>query len=467
MSDTAALVNRFQDSAPFTRNDSTFATIGFLPAELLLEIFGHCVANHPISPLTLRKVSWLWQKLIDTSPYLWRTVSLSDADPDCNVSEPQALLWRRKCQPQKFDVELNLQDTDHILPLLSPLLSSIDRWRTFRLRGKREEEIRVDDLNITSDCLTHLHVFLHDSEQDEFDEDEPRISISPTSPDQSISFSLSVWVSRIPTTGINPPLRFVHVSIAEDGQIGPHTQPKFILEFLTSCPELESFYLSGWPHDDAVIRPLPIVNLPNLVSLHLKSTCFARALLSSLNTPRLQNLLLSHLNVDFQLPTESPEEGDSEDEARDFSQSPWSDQATGMGLRKLIQRCHPPIRILEMDFCDMRTKDFRYVFDRLHLLQDFHIVASDMSDKVIAMLRPVKEENGVRVRLPRLQKLRLINCQQLSGKAITEAIAARVKWTDTVYPDYTLSEVIISGCEGVSPLDREALSTELGPRLRT
>ncbi|PPQ77463.1 hypothetical protein CVT25_011333 [Psilocybe cyanescens] len=466
MSDTTALVTGFQDSGTYIHDDYTPAAIGFLPAELLLEIFAHCVANQPISPLTLRKVSWLWQKLIDTSPYLWQTVALADMNPDV-LSEQQALLWRQKCKPLKFDVELDLEDPDHILPLLSPLLSSIDRWRTFRLSGKRTDEISVDQLEITPEALTHLHIFLHDYEQDDFDDDEPRISISSTSPDQTISFGLSVWVSKIPPPGINPPLRFVHVSIAEDAQIGLHTQPKYILEFLTSCPELESFYLSGWPHDSAVLRPLPVVNLPNLISLHLKSTCYARALLSSLNTPRLQNLLLSHLNVDFQLPSETPEEGDSEDEAGDFSQSPWSDQATGMGLRRLIKRCHPPIRILEMDFCDMRTKDFHYVFDRLHLLQDFHIVASDMSDRVIAMLRPVNEVNGVRVRLPRLQKLRLINCQQLSGKAITEAIAARVKWTDVVSPAYTLSEVIISGCEGVSPLDRQALSNELGPRLRT
>jgi len=121
-----------------------------------------------------------------------------------------------------------------------------------------------------------------------------------------------------------------------------------------------------------------------------------------------------------------------------------------------------------MDFCDMRTKDFRYVFDRLPLLEDFHIVASDMSDKVINLLRPIepREDRVVCLRLPRLKRLRLTNCQRLSGKAIVEAVAARVKWTDKEYPDYTLVDVIISGCEGFSQWDRHVLSTEIGNRLR-
>jgi len=231
---------------------------------------------------------------------------------------------------------------------------------------------------------------------------------------------------------------------------------------------LESFFLSGYPHDGPVEGPLPLVHLPNLVTLHLKSTCFARAILCSLDTPRLENLYLSHLNVDFELHEQHYEKGDSEDEAHDYSQSPSSDRATGMGLRKLIKRCDPPIRILEMDFCDMRTKDFIWVFDRLPLLEDFYIVASDMSNKVINLLRPITKDGiGMRFRLPRLRKLRLQNCQRLSGAAIVDALTQRVQWMDETDPENTLMDVTIAGCDGFSVWDRDNLMQVLQGRLKS
>ena len=452
----------------FARVESNFSPISILPPEILIEVFTYCVANVGLAPLSLRQVSWWWQELVDTSPRLWQTVLLGYGSGA--LSEQQAQLWTERSRPLKYDIELNVDDSEFILPHISPLLPSIDRWRSFRLSGKRDEEHVLDQLNLTSEKLTHLHLFMHDYDFDDLDDDdEPRITFTPSSPGQVFSFALNLWVARLPSPTFLPPLHFVHVTIAEGGLSGLHTQPKYILEFLTACPELESFFLSGWPHDGPINYPLPIIHLPNLVTLHLKNTCFVRALLSSLDTPRLEYLFLSHTNVDFQLYGEHHDDGDSEDEARDFSQSPWSDKATGMGLRKLLNRSSPPIRILEMDFCDMRTKDFRYAFDRLPFLEDFHIVASDMSDKVIGLLSPVKSQNGpgMHLRLSRLRKLRLTNCQRLSGKAIVDALTERVRWADVTCPDFTLVDVSISHCHGFSHWDRHLLSTALGNRLRS
>ncbi|KAF8964289.1 hypothetical protein BDZ97DRAFT_1904569 [Flammula alnicola] len=452
----------------FTDDDPTVSPITVLPAELLIEIFAYCISNEGHAPLTLRKVCSWWQNLVDTSPRLWQTIILDDGDGNI-FTEQQAKLWTTRSQPLKYDIELNVEDPQYILPLLSPLLPSVDRWRSFRLSGNRDEEIILDDLNLTPNTLTHLHLCFHDNDQDDFDDDEPRITFSPISPDRASSYALNLWISNIPSPHLLPPLRFVHVTIAEGSQTGLHTQPRSILDFLTACPELESFFLSGWPHNTRIAGNLPVVFLPNLITLHLKSTCFVRVLLSCLNTPRLQNLYLSHLNVNFDLIGSYHDEGDSEDEAHDYSQSPSSDQATGMGLRRLITCCSPPIRVLEMDFSDMRTKDFLYVFDRLPLLEDFHIVASDMSDKVIYFFRPIRHMGYGYVtglRLPRLRKLRLTNCQRLSGRAIVDSLSDRVKWSDIEYPDHTLTDVSISGCEGFTQWDRHILSTVLGPRLR-
>ncbi|KAF8158389.1 hypothetical protein B0H34DRAFT_708604 [Crassisporium funariophilum] len=448
-----------------------------LPPELLIEILSYCAVNEAFAPLTLRKVSRWWQAIVDTSPRLWQSITLEDGDKGMTLSKHQAALWTHRSQPLQYDVELNVNDADSILPLISRLLPSIERWRSCRLTGKGEEEVVMDDLeDLTPESLTHLHIILHDYAVAEFDDDDDalsKITFAPTCPGQTFSFAMNVWLSQVPAARLLSPLRFTHVTIKEGGQVGLHTQAECILDFLTACPELESFYLDGWLHLGSINGDLPEVYLPNLVMLHLKSTCSVRAILSSLNTPRLQYLYLEHLNVDFQLQGEYREEGDSDDEARDYSQSPWSDHATGMGLRRLISRCNPPIKLLEMNFCDMRTKDFRYVFDRLPLLEDFRIVASDMSDKVINLLRPIAQNSGdtsstsMQLRLPQLQILKLVNCQRLSGKAIVDSLVERVKWTDMDDTDCTLVEVTIVGCEGFTPWDQHILSKTLRSRLKT
>ena len=92
-----------------------------------------------------------------------------------------------------------------------------------------------------------------------------------------------------------------------------------------------------------------------------------------------------------------------------------------------------------MDYADMRTKDFLWCFDHLRTLQEFRIVASDMSDKVIMMLAPYRRqspqgelEDELHVRMPKLSALELWNCQRLSGDAVVDALGARVQYTDKV-----------------------------------
>jgi hypothetical protein len=195
-----------------------------------------------------------------------------------------------------------------------------------------------------------------------------------------------------------------------------------------------------------------------------------RILLSNLDTPRLENLFLSHNNIHYPLLASggAASDGGSDDEANDFSQSPSSDKATGIGLRKLLKRSSPPLRILNMDFSDMRTKDFQYVFDRLPCLEDFVIVGSDMSDKVVNLLRPVScpdAETPSYVRLPRLRKLGLLNCLRMTGDTIVGAIQERVAWTDLHTPVWTLVEVDVASCSGFHRAHLSQLQQSLGNRL--
>jgi len=241
-------------------------------------------------------------------------------------------------------------------------------------------------------------------------------------------------------------------------------------------PVLQSFTFTGLPYEDeSHTTSYPSVHLPHLHTLNLRNTCSVRAILSHLCVPQLRVLYLYHLNVDFHLSQSGagvtlPEPGESADEANDFSQSPWSDLSIGMGLRSLITRCNPPIRVLEMDFSDMRTKDFKFVFDRLHTIQEFMIVASDMSDTVINLLRPycrrTKHGEELAVKLPRLSRFELFNCHRLSGQAILDSLATRVALTDQMTPNHTLTDVSVINCDGFTSLHGDTLSKVLGNRLR-
>ena len=271
--------------------------------------------------------------------------------------------------------------------------------------------------------------------------------------------------------------------------------PIRLVNFLSCCPELKVFHYVGLPHEPPPPKDLSLIriaHLPHLHTLVLRSTCAVRAILSHIHTPELTELYLEHTNMEFKLHhsaayTSEPEEGDSDDETGDFSQSPWSDQATGMGLRSLIRRSKPPLEVLEMDYADMRTKDFLWCFNKLETLQEFRIVASDMSDKVVAMLAPFRADDGwldggeewpraenasepLRVRLPKLSALELWNCQRLSGDAVVHALGARVQYTDNVSDRNAyskLSDVAVINCANFLPRHVLSLSPVLGPRLRT
>ncbi|KAG6918325.1 hypothetical protein DXG01_015183 [Tephrocybe rancida] len=433
-----------------------------LPPELLIEIFIWCAVNHSLAPLTLQRVSKWWRALVVSSPRVWQHVLLDDQAHTTSFLRAQAELWLQRSMPLPIDVELNVQTPDLILPMLSPLLSHVQRWRSFVMQGQLDEKIAlIGDSNLTNDFLTDLRISI----QDDFNGKPHQTFFS-----QSGKFTMEVHVLRIPHSNLLAPLRITNLRLTEDSFSGLQTEPKDIIGFLSACPELQIFYFKGWPYDKPPPPdPFPVVSLPQLHTIYLKNICMTRAILSSIDTPRLANLYLAHLNTELVLGEDYHEDGDSDDEANDFSQSPSTDRATGMGLRTLINRCNPPIQVLDMDFSDLRTKDFRFIFDRLHFLQDFLIVASDMSDTVIGYLRPftIPGEQTLQVRLPHLQSLGLYNCNRLSGDAVVEALSARVIYTDQ-QPRLveTLNNVAVVACDRIDYEHDKRLARLLGKRLR-
>ncbi|PSS06589.1 hypothetical protein PHLCEN_2v3647 [Hermanssonia centrifuga] len=491
MSQRSVIVSHsYQSSVPVYR----------LPVELLIFIFVLCTGGAdevPRIPSTLSRVCRGWHEIVRSSPGVWQYISLDDHS--LSASHCQADIWLKFSQFQPLDVHIHLTDIDSLLPLLSPLLSHIYRWRRCTITGKLEEQFLLPSpsQNPSRTVLDHLAITVRGSLEEHvstlpiFHVASPSFTTgADVVTSQAYKVSIRVDVLHLPISQHMTTLHLRTLTIVEnDLDVVPDTL--HLLNFLSFCPYIEVFHFIGFPHDPptpSARDPFPVVILRKLRSLVLCCTSVMRAILSHIDTPALTELSLEHLNSEFRPGRPGKyslgEDGDSEDEANDFSQSPWSDHATGMGLRSLIKRSKPPLEILQMDYADMRTKDFLWCFDRLDNLQEFRITASDMSNRVIAMLAPchdsiplprrkdknrVQEDTPLRIRLPRLALLELCKCQRLPGDDIVNALRERVKYINQFADSGAcsiLSSVTVSGCPDFKPRHVMALSEILGAKLR-
>ncbi|KAI0317504.1 hypothetical protein OF83DRAFT_1243679 [Amylostereum chailletii] len=494
-----------------------------LPTELLIEIFTFCAHTSALTPVLLAQVSRRWRDIAHTSPRIYQSVVLDDRLTSLLYSNHVAHIFLHRSQSLPFDVHVHIQSRDALLPILSPFLSHLPRWRSCHVSGAKNESIFLPDLwNRTRDGPDHprlepkveqLDITLLDESDFDLADDpllDPLVEGEDTLADvqsfrQVATFrpfvtsltanllNMEVFLSKLPSPIPCTPLRFVTMVITESA-LSVSLHPADLLHFLNLCPELEYLSFTGLMAEpdirrEDLDRPPPVVRLLHLRSLVLHSIICTRIVLSHLYVPALRELYLEHLNVDWKFPPEPEynfeyelEDGDSDDEFPDFSQSPYSDHATGMALRSLIRRCDPPLRVLEMDYADMRTKDFRWLFERMDELEEFRIVASDMADRVVRLLAPVANAddgsgsgsgngngngngNGARrVLLPHMRNLELIDCHRLSGEAIVDAVKKRVLLTDDRSP--RLEDVAIIGCANFSAEHGDELEELLGERLR-
>ncbi|KAF8558315.1 hypothetical protein OG21DRAFT_1504370 [Imleria badia] len=353
---------------------------------------------------------------------------------------------------------------------MSCFLPHLSRWMDCAISFQgRTTHTRLSDLTLAAPrrVLHHLDVRIKAPFDGDGTDDDNIFFSCGTNAFRHVS--MKITTSTLPSPESINPLLFTSLDVTESSFTHTVRSPE-LLSFLARCPNLEHFYLHGVSYEEGVLGASPdVVTLPRLHTLLLDLVCIQRSVLSHLHLPALRELHLRHLNMDVSLDGYHVEEyGDSDDEADDFSQSPSSDHHTGMGLRKLIQRSRPPLEILDMDLSDMRTKDFRWVFDRLSHLKQFSIVGSDMSNKVVQLFKPEPipfGESRCWVRLPLLTTLKLFGCQQFSGDALVDALSARVVYTDAASPSETLTNVVVSGCHNFTANHGIQLSWYLHQRL--
>lgn len=435
-----------------------------LPPELLLVIFEQVKL-----PLTLRAVCGTWRDIVDASPPLWQHVELDTRAAPIHALHRRAKLFLERSQQVPIEVSIWADHVDYVLPILSPMLSSIPRWRTFATEGFRTEHLDMTQVpEVTSALVIHIHDYdSEDLEDGEPGEDSPFAVLHPTF---DMAGGMELWLTALPPSNQLVAMHFTRLTITESISNAAQTSISAITGVLYACPALRHFRFEGWIPDEGhstftYVPPSTVVELTYLQSLCIKTTTMTRGILSSIIAPRLDHLILTYLNiarpVDVEPRLEEP--GESDDEASDFSESPWTDRATGMGMRTFISHSLSPIRKLDMDYSDFRTKDFIWAFDRLEYLEEFRIVGSDMSDKVIGLFGPALGSR-MKLRLPKLSYLGLFACQRLTGDAVVAALVQRAVMTDSNSEYSKLRLVRISGCGGVTAEHNNLLSAALGSR---
>lgn len=321
--------------------DISLALINQLPTELLIELFSTCFDNDPVYlPLSLASVCHLWREIILTSPRLWQFISIDYHQGHRSMSSiiSQAHIWLSRSAPLHFDVEfkLNPNSQDSLLPLMSPFLPSIDRWRHCWICGsEKEESIYIPDLFQPglNPVLHYLNLTVQPNEESTTDSSNPPTLYSCGANSQKPQhISMNISIATLPLSDDLTKLQFTALNITEVS-LDVYLLPSQILQFLLACPLLEQLFFSGGFHteegeDDSL--PLPTVHLVHLRTLLVRNTCFQRTILSHLHTPCLRELHLQNLNLDFELQHfHAMEDGDSEEEFPDYSQSPSSDHHTG------------------------------------------------------------------------------------------------------------------------------------------
>ena len=433
--------------------DKLDSFVGRLPPEILSEIFTCCAIDDSTAVATISAVSKKWRDVLYSAPRTWQYLTVDEYPlykiRGSEFRRAKAELWLSKSHNLPFDFKFTYCNSDSVIAMLSYILPEVRRWREGIFYGPCASMVRftlindgekphIDQINIFVSNSDHHGPLMVDEnvahgqgDETELDDSNDWSAIAQAThrfddtPGRLTSATVTVF--RLPDPAS---LKVFHtlsrlniLNLDLDVEMTVHD----IINFLTMCPALEILTLGNTPSHEPespkICEGADVVSLPRLHTLRIISVHAIRCLLSHLITPCLENLYLLHINLAVQLPLLVGEDpGDSDDEAQDFSQSPWTDHATGMGLRLLYGKCKPPLRSLDMDYADLRTKDFRWAFDTFKDLTSLRIVASDMSNNVLYALRPSKNW----LPLPSLTDLTLVQCQRASGHDIIEMIQARM-----------------------------------------
>jgi hypothetical protein len=444
-----------ENAMELTTTRSTNSPIKLIPPELLAQIFEHYTSERgAFSPVLLSQVSSLWRQTAITTPSLWHSISIRFPIHTPHITSARVRTWLARSGAFPLHISLLFTEwSDDVvsMSIFNNLRTHVHHWGRFSLTAPsviiacRIFLVFFTEVNKHA-MLSRLDVRAGPSFPFDLDDEEEMIPLEEVEDERGgitnvfaklmaayapcfTEFNLAAPALPYASWRSKGRLEFPHLRklrFFERPGRAVEISASSILHLLAKCPALEEFVFRGSDIFEPQGIITNIINLPHLRVLHLAQTCHQRVILSHLVTPALEVLKLSWLNRPEALIDEAyiPHPSEANEAPVEPSQSPYTDILTGAGMRLLIGRGAPPIRVLDMDFADARSpKDFLWIFERLPTLESFRIVGSDMSDKVLIALSCKGERRGWLC--PRLTSLDFLRCDLITGYGVVRLAKSR------------------------------------------
>ncbi|TFK55765.1 hypothetical protein OE88DRAFT_1652232 [Heliocybe sulcata] len=405
-----------------------------MPPEVLAKIFLHCVEDGwNQAPLAVSMVCSSWRFAARNYPRVWSHVhvNMEEYDP---VSRTRYWLTMARRSPLHVTIVADIE-TSELAEVIDILLEQASRWRSLSVVSSslrktntilsrckeatpdlREiqvtTDIEIDDVAAGNAAITGFWGSFQEAPRlRRLDLTSSTIHVAGSIPSQIEDLSINLQPSRrrveTPMTGSN------------------------ILQMLEDLPNLKHFAINLSHHHEPPYVPERDLSrrifLANLESMLLCVPPDVNGLMAHLVVPKLKQLQIRS-NLD---PLVRPHD------------------LTGASLRELLEQSNPSLELLELHDVDLTDDDYTHCLSRLDSLRELRLHESEISDDVVRLL------TGPRGRCPRLSRLDLRWCGQLTGSTMVELVRSRLAVDDhpIASSSVPIQEVAIINCAFVEEQD--------------
>ncbi|KAF8591464.1 hypothetical protein K439DRAFT_1626860 [Ramaria rubella] len=421
------------------RCESVLTLARRLPLDLLGQIFESCAGLYPAAPLILSQVCASWRIAAHSTPRIWCRLFVDGARPR---SVERIAHW---ISMSGSYLPLHITLLPHDISLHSVMRAVVRhsaRWKTFSVDAIASHIHEVLDIIRIQDCqlpiLETLMLTVHD------DTSQQILDIREACTDKLCPQLETIRLRSDSRLIARQPAQITDLSLNMSALgLEIHLQ---IMGLLHSLPRLRRFAIELQDDGLQIENPTPvgggILVMQELHTVILVGRSSLFEILVYLTLPSLGSLALR-------------------ENSTDVSQTP----RVGSYFVEMVERSSPPIRRLELHGIDATENDFLRCFMWLVELEELILHDSEISNMVFCNLCSAfldDHNSAAQWICPRLSRLDLRWCSQLSGNILAKLVEARLMSSYTS----NISEVVVINCLSVREEDVLSLAAMTVCRLK-
>jgi hypothetical protein len=369
------------------------------PDDVLALIFESAAASGwANAPLVTSHVCAKWRRA-SFSPRVWSRIHLTSESLD-PIAKTRLWLSRALQSPLHVTVDVRVLDT-YIFIAFESILDHASQWRTLTVSARFVEQAT----DILSRCRLPIPG-LHNLNITSFSIGVPTEQgvDELAGLEETFVYTPSLSVIRIVCNRFPPSLPQTVVDLSLELTDIPSSRPSLstALQMLGTLPTLQSLTLIIAPyfaqHVDGIEDDRSDTCLHHLEHLIVDAPPDFNEVLRHIQAPILRCLHLRSAEPPFNHPH----------------------QGTGKALLRFLRSSNPPIRLLELYDVDICRDDFVQCFLSLPLLEELRLHETEISNDALVSL------HGPIGACPRLKRLDLRWCEQLTGQALVDLVRSRV-----------------------------------------